>query len=131
MGVRRQAGRVLGALSAITLGGWLVRWGAARAHTTGIVGVLPGGDPQRLADAGVGWVVSETGSAGEFGSAASTLERLPVTYQDEQMTLHRVGGDAPGAGTAQRAVVLAAHWVWLALLLAGLAGFLPAVTRRR
>ncbi|ANW66801.1 hypothetical protein BCA37_27375 [Mycobacterium sp. djl-10] len=93
--------------------------------------LLEGADPQRLADAGVGWVVSETGSAGEFGSAASTLERLPVTYQDEQMTLHRVGGDAPGAGPAQRAVVLAAHWVWLALLLAGLAGFLPAVTRRR
>jgi hypothetical protein len=50
MGVRRQAGKVLGGLSAVALGGWLVRWGAARAHTTGVVGVLPGGDPARLAD---------------------------------------------------------------------------------
>lgn len=93
--------------------------------------LLEGADPHRLSDAGVGWVVSETGSAGEFGSAASTLEHLPVTYQNEQMTLYRVGGDAPGAGSAQRTMVLAAHCGWLALLLVGLAGFRPRVTRRR
>ena len=48
MGVRRRVGGLLGALSAITLGGWLIRWGAARAHTAGVAGVLPGGDPSRL-----------------------------------------------------------------------------------
>lgn len=49
MAVRRHARRLLGALSALALGGWLIRWSAARAHTAGVAGVLPGGDPARFA----------------------------------------------------------------------------------
>jgi hypothetical protein len=49
MGRQRRAGWLLGALSAVTFGGWLVRWGSARAHTTGVAGMIPGRDPARLA----------------------------------------------------------------------------------
>lgn len=84
--------------------------------------LLEGADPALLARAGIGWVVLESGSSGEFGSAATTLGRLPVVYQDSEMTLYRVGSDAPRAGITQRALVLAAHAVWLAVLLVGAAG---------
>jgi hypothetical protein len=90
--------------------------------------LLEGADAARLADAGIGWVVLESGSAGETGSAATTLAQLPVAYQDSEMTLYRVGGDADGASNGRRLVVLVAHGVWLAVLLAGAAG---TVLRRR
>jgi hypothetical protein len=48
MGRRRHTRRLVGALSAVALGGWLVRWGAARAHTAGVAGMTPQ-DPARLA----------------------------------------------------------------------------------
>jgi hypothetical protein len=84
--------------------------------------LLSGADPALLARAGIGWVVLESGSSGEFGSAASTLDRLPVAYQDSEMTLYRVGSKTPRAGLHQRAAVLAGHAVWLAVLLVGAAG---------
>ena len=90
--------------------------------------LLEGADAAELAGAGIGWVVLESGSAGETGSAATTLAQLPVAYQDAEITLYRVGGDAAGAGAGPRAAVLAAHWVWLALLVGGVAGM---VVRRR
>lgn len=52
MGRHRRARWLLGALSAVALSGWLVRWGAARAHTAGVAGMAPrttSGDPARLA----------------------------------------------------------------------------------
>jgi hypothetical protein len=84
--------------------------------------LLEGADAHELVEAGVGWVVLEGSSAGEIGSAAITLAPLPVLYQDSELTLYRVGGDAPGASSGQRAAVLAAHGVWLALLVLGAAG---------
>jgi hypothetical protein len=47
-----------------------------------------------------------------------------VAYHDEDLTLYRVGGDHPAA--AGRGIVLAAHWVWLGLMILGLAGLLTA-----
>ncbi|MBB4911751.1 transglycosylase SLT domain-containing protein [Actinophytocola algeriensis] len=49
MGRHRRAGWLFGAFSAVALGGWLVRRGSARAHTSGVAGLIPGGDPSRLA----------------------------------------------------------------------------------
>lgn len=52
MGRRRNAGVLLGALSVTALGGWLVRWGAARAHTVNVAKLTPQAmsrDPARLA----------------------------------------------------------------------------------
>jgi hypothetical protein len=73
-----------------------------------------------LANAGVGWVVVE--SAGESMPLA-----LPVAYRDNDLAVYRIGGDHPQA--SGRGLVLAAHLVWLALLLAGLAGTLVARLR--
>jgi hypothetical protein len=105
----------------LTISGDTVLGEGSRARAVQNV-LLDGGDAAGLADAGVGWVVVETGSAGETGSAAITLDRLPVLYQDSELTLYRVGGDAEGAGSGQRAAVLAAHVVWLGVLLLGAAG---------
>lgn len=72
-----------------------------------------GAGVDQLAAAGVGWVVLEGGEA--------TLD-LPVAYQDGDLTVYAVGGDT--SGSPHRAVMIAAHTVWLGQLVAGLAGML-------
>ena len=84
--------------------------------------LLAGADPARLRDAGVGWVVAESGTGGETASAATTLTQLPVAYQDADITLYRVGGAAPRAASARRNAVTAAHVIWMAMLVLGAAG---------
>lgn len=78
--------------------------------------LLRGAAPAELAAAGVGWVVVEADSAGEFGAAAETLDRLPVAVRDGDLVLYRVGGHAEGASAARRGAVLAAHGLWLGLI---------------
>ncbi|MGV0714312.1 hypothetical protein ABQE93_02785 [Mycolicibacterium sp. XJ662] len=78
-------------------------------------------DQNLLAEADVGWVVVESGGATE-------RLPLPVAYTDDHLTLYRVGGDHPGASA--RPLLIAAHTVWLATLLAGLAGMTVARLRR-
>jgi hypothetical protein len=63
----------------------------------------------RLADAGVGWVVVE-------GHAAALP--LPITYRDNDVALYRVGGSTPPA--VDRGWLIAAHLVWLGLLVGSL-----------
>jgi hypothetical protein len=87
--------------------------------------LLTGADRDRLAAAGVGWVVVE--SDGTAGYSPTAL-LLPVAYHDEDLTLYRVGGDHPAA--TGRGIVLAAHWVWLGLMIVGLAGLLTTWLRR-
>lgn len=72
-------------------------------------------DRRLLADAGVGWVVVESG--GIESSGATTPLPLPVAYADDDLTLYRVGASTPPADG--RAVVVAAHLAWLAMLVAG------------
>lgn len=85
--------------------------------------LLTGADREKLASAGVGWVVVESG--GE-----STPLALPVAYRDNDLTVYRIGGDLPPA--SGRGIVLAAHLVWLALLFGSgaLAVWLRLATRR-
>ena len=92
--------------------------------------LLIGGDPAALAGAGVGWVVVESGTSGEMGSSANTLASLPVVYRDKDITLYRVGGDAPGASSGHRAVMVGAHLVWLAVLVVGAVGTAVELARR-
>ncbi|MDA4088010.1 hypothetical protein MHAS_04566 [Mycolicibacterium hassiacum DSM 44199] len=76
--------------------------------------LLAGADQERLAAAGVGWVVVELPGT---RSAAVDLD-LPVSYRDDDLVLYRVGGEAetrPGT----RPVQVATHLAWLALLAAG------------
>jgi hypothetical protein len=88
--------------------------------------LLTGADRQKLADAGVGWVVVE--SSGGTGNAAADLP-LPVAYRDADLTVYRVGGDHLAA--SGRGIVLAAHLGWLGALITGLAGMVVALRRRR
>jgi hypothetical protein len=84
--------------------------------------LLSGADPARLSDAGVGWVVVESGTSGELSSAATTLTQLPIAYRDADLTLYRVGRDAPVLGDGRRTTVVAAHLIWLTMIAVGAAG---------
>jgi hypothetical protein len=91
--------------------------------------LLDGAEPTALAQAGVGWVVVESGTAGEMGSAAEGLTAQPAVYRDGDISLYRIGGDSTGASSWQRAVLVSAHLVWLAALLAGATGSIVAAVR--
>jgi len=84
--------------------------------------LLAGAEPAALAAAGVGWVVVEVDAGGDNGSAAATLDRLPLVYADEDLRLYRVDGAAQLPGAAHREALIAAHLIWLAVLLAGAVG---------
>lgn len=94
----------------LVIGGRTVPGEGARAREVQRL-LESGASGDRLADAGVGWVVVE--------GAAAPLD-LPVTYRDDDITLYRVGGDAVGAD--HRGLLIATHLVWLATLVAGLIG---------
>lgn len=91
--------------------------------------LLAGQRPQDLAAAGVRWVVVEGGTAGETGNAEQTLRELPVSYQDVDLTLYRVGGTSPVAAQGKRQLLIAVHLVWIALL--GVSGVALAASLRR
>ena len=114
----------------LTISGRTVLGEGSRARSVQQL-LLDGADPGALARAGVGWVIVESGSPGEIGSAAKTLASLPVVYHDEDITLYRVGGDDPGASRTHRTVMIGAHLVWLSVLAAGAAGTTFASVRRR
>ena len=75
--------------------------------------LLRGADVHQLAAAGVGWVVVE--------GPAPALS-LPIVYRDNDIALYRVGGTTPAA--SGRALLIAAHLVWLGMLIGGLAAML-------
>ncbi len=80
--------------------------------------LLRGADVHQLAAAGVGWVVVE--------GAAPPLS-LPIAYRDNDIALYRVGGTTPAA--SNRAVLIAAHVVWLGLLVGALAALVIQLWR--
>ena len=110
----------------LTIGGRTVPGEGDRARDVQQL-LLTGADRDKLAAAGVGWVVVE--NIWNTGWSAPAL-RLPVAYQDEDVTLYRVGDDHPAA--SGRGIMLAAHWLWLGVLMLGglLAGLLTAWRRR-
>lgn len=83
--------------------------------------LIGGADAQRLAEAGVRWVVVE-------GPDPQSLP-LPLTYRDSDIAVYAVGGDAPQA--SQRGVLLGAHLVWLTQLLGSLLAMVVGGVRRR
>lgn len=92
--------------------------------------LLSGGEPAVLEQAGIGWVVVESGTPGTTGSAAGTLSRLPVAYRDEDLALYRVGGDSPGAPPGHRMAVIVAHLLWAVVLIGGGAALAVQSARR-
>lgn len=102
------------------------------AHARRVQRLLTAGaDPAVLARAGVGWLVLESGTGGDIGAAATTLDRLPITYTDSDLTLYRVGGDGPGASPAHRRAAIGAHLGWLAVLVLAGAASATACWHRR
>ncbi|TPG29629.1 hypothetical protein EAH80_26665 [Mycobacterium hodleri] len=83
--------------------------------------VQGGARVDELARAGVGWVVVEGGDPPGLA--------LPVAFTDDDVTVYRVGGERPGS--SNRGVMIAAHLVWLAALIAGAAGMLATMVARR
>jgi hypothetical protein len=99
----------------LTIGGHTVPGEGGRARDVQQL-LVAGADRDKLAAAGVGWVIVE--NAWNTGWSAPALA-LPIAYHDDDLTLYRVGGDHPAA--SGRAVMLAVHWVWLGtLMLSGL-----------
>jgi hypothetical protein len=90
-----------------------------------------GPDPSALAPAGVGWLVVESDSAGDMGSAARTLDALTPVFRDEELTLYRIGGQRAGVPSDRRRATVIAHLTWLAMLIVGASGALVAGVRRR
>jgi hypothetical protein len=84
-----------------------------------------GADGEALAAAGVGWVVTET------GSTAEPLGQLTVDYSDDDLTLYRVGGADSGAPGWKRNLVIVAHLIWAAMLVIGASTLAGAAYRRR
>ncbi|BBZ24892.1 hypothetical protein [Mycolicibacter hiberniae] len=114
----------------LMVGGQTVPGEGTRARTVQEA-LLSGAEPAALGVKGVGWVVRETDAQGEIGAAEKTLTRLPVAYRDADLTVYRVGGHAPKVPTGPRRAAIAAHLVWLAMLVAGAAGLAAAPLRRR
>jgi hypothetical protein len=104
----------------LTIGGRIVPGEGARAREVQKL-LLRGASLAELARAGVGWVVVES------GSAPADL-KLPIAYRDDDLTVYRVGGDHPAA--SHQGVMIAAHLVWLGLLVVGLAGLVVSRVRR-
>jgi hypothetical protein len=112
----------------LNISGMTVPGEGNRAHQVQRL-LLAGADPIAVRRAGVGWLVIETGTPGEMGSAAKTFERLPVAYRGPHLTLYRVGGTATGAPADRRLLAVMAHLAWLAMLIGG--GIGMAVTNLR
>ncbi len=93
--------------------------------------LLSGPSPSALAPAGLGWLVVESDSAGDMGSAARTLDALTPVFHDEELTLYRVGGDTGGVPSGRRQATVIAHLAWLGMLIVGAGGALVAGVRRR
>ena len=81
-----------------------------------------GADRATLAAAGIGWVVSETGTEAVPG--------LNADYADNDLTLYRIGGVDRPVPHWKRIAVIVAHLVWAAMLV-GSAAVLAAASARR
>lgn len=114
----------------LTISGHTVPGEEAQARAVQAL-LLAGSDPAALARTGVGWVVVESGTDGEMGAAAATLQRLPVAYHDADLTLYRADGNTPRASPVRRRVSVLAHLAWLMLLTLGMAGTALGSCRRR
>lgn len=112
----------------LTISGVTVPGEGARAREVQKL-LLAGSDPATLARAGLMWLVVESGTPGETGAAARTLQRVPVAYRDADLTLYRVGGHRAPLPADRRAATVLAHLGWLAMLTVGGAGMAVAGPR--
>ncbi|MFI9507014.1 hypothetical protein [Nocardia sp. NPDC052566] len=88
--------------------------------------LLHGGSAADLGRLGVGWVLVER-TPGPLGASKATLAQLDPVCSDTQLALYRVPDVAarPPAPASHRYLAYAAHILWAAMLLAGLATIRP------
>ncbi|MFI6173466.1 hypothetical protein ACIBCN_42275 [Nocardia sp. NPDC051052] len=93
--------------------------------------LLHGGSAQQLADLGVGWVLLERGTPGPLGESKTALAQLEPMFSDADLTLYRVPGTIQQheASSTDRTFAIAAHALWVALLIGG--PLIATVTRRK
>jgi len=93
-------------------------------HAREVQRLLAGGaDRATLAAAGVGWVVTETGS--------QAPGQLTIDYSDGGLTLYRIDGVSPVAPQWKRIVVIIAHLIWSGMILVSAAVLGFSARRRR
>ncbi|TSD95161.1 hypothetical protein FOV72_14745 [Gordonia rubripertincta] len=97
-------------------------------HAAAVASALEaGGAPDDLATLGVGWVLVENDSPPARLAADARL-----VHHGDDLRLYRVDDPAHhGAGATDRALAIAAHLLWAAMLVAGVAGALVVSARER
>lgn len=91
--------------------------------------LLEGGSPTELAALGVGWVLVEHRTPGPMGESETTLAQLDPVLRTPDLSLYRVPGTIAEQSSAHRPLVIGAHILWAALLLAPLLTFVPTLRR--
>jgi hypothetical protein len=105
----------------LTISGVTVLGEGARARAVQRL-LLAGPDRVTLRDAGVAWLVVESGTPGDMGVAATTFERLPAVYRDSDLVAYWVGGHTAGVPANRRLAELIVHLAWLTMLTVGAVG---------
>lgn len=97
-------------------------------HAAAVASALEaGGAPDDLATLGVGWVLVENDSPPARLAADARL-----VHDGDDLRLYRVDDPAHhGAEATDRALAIAAHLLWAAMLVAGVAGALVVSARER
>lgn len=75
-----------------------------------------GADPAALDRAGVGWLVIQRGTPGSLGRAQAGIGRLTPVHADPDIELYRIGDANYAAREGIRALMIAVHLVWAAML---------------
>ena len=114
----------------LTIGGKTVFGEGARAREVQRV-LEAGSDPAALARAGVGWLVVQRGTPGDMDHADRMLRQLSPAYADADIALFRIGGASSPAPQDDRMIAIAAHLVWVTLLIGGAVSALFSWRRRR
>ncbi|MBF6425342.1 hypothetical protein IU440_11675 [Nocardia cyriacigeorgica] len=91
--------------------------------------LLGGGTAEELATFGVGWVLVEHRTPGPMGEAETTLAQLEPVLRTPDLSLYRVPGVTTERTSAHRLLVIGAHVLWAAMLLAPLLAFAPTLRR--
>lgn len=100
----------------LTIGGKTVAGEGTRAREVQRL-LAAGTDPAALARAGVGWLVVQRGTPGDMGRADQVLRQLSPSYADADIELYRIGGTSPAAAPDNRRLSIAAHLLWVVVLL--------------
>ncbi|WP_174552141.1 hypothetical protein [Nocardia sienata] len=105
---------------ALPVRGATVTGEGARAQTVENL-LLDGGPADELAQLGVGWVLVERDTPGPRGNSAATLALLAPVHSTGDLDLYRVPDVRPRPVPEHRSLMVAAHILWVLLLVAPLA----------